>query len=123
MGRTFDLLVTSSGRGDSFRVYAASETQGQAEGAFVPETFFESLRQLLGCSIDARELDLAMDAVAGASEDFKSGGVEVMGAALYRALFAGPVGTLFNLALGEVMKDEQGALRLRLRLDPPKLTT
>lgn len=132
MERSFDLHVTSLDQADSFRVYAASETQGQAEGIFDLEATFEPLSQFLGRPIGETTLDLAVNGseegpillpgVSAGEGVIKTRSLEDRGAALYQALFSGAVGTLFNLSLGEVLKDEQGALRLRLRIDPPKLT-
>jgi hypothetical protein len=102
MERSFDLHMTAAGGAGSFLVYAESETQGQADAVFTLEAATERPTIL-------RDLTAA------------PANLEALGTALYRAVLGGSVGALFNLALGEVLADEQGTLRLRLRIDPPKL--
>src|SRR5262245_17159979 len=104
--RRFDLWVTSRGPRGSYTVYANAQHLGQAE----VETSFD-----LGAPPFA-DLSTLLASPTTAEE------IRVLGAALFRCLFAGDVRSLFLLALGEVLGTEDLVLRLVLRIDPPELS-
>ncbi len=102
---TFELTVSRGERAGRYRLRARSTTQGEAEAGI--------------------RIDLARERLPEMAEIRKratmAAELENLGTALYRSLFVGEIETLWKLSFGEVSRNPELGLRLRLRVDPPEL--
>jgi CHASE2 domain-containing sensor protein len=80
----------------------------------------------MGWDTDTLELDPNSLSVTDGLRDLENGQAETklcqeFGGSLFRGLFHGPVGDLFQKSLGAVRKSDAEGLRVRLRITPPEL--
>lgn len=102
--RNFDVVVTitTSTPEEAYRVSAAAEIHGQATETLPLPTHLLSSGEIF--DRETNELDL-----------------ESSGTKLFQFLLGGSLGALFSTALGQILSDDESALRLRLRIEPPEL--
>ncbi len=119
--RTFDLMISATGTRHEYQLHARATKHGEAHARTTIDTSAKSFLDW-HAHLNARHLfPLNQSPVGCDSPNSGLSELQTLGAKLYRALFVGDIGALFNFALGEtIVKDEYG-VRLRLRIQPPEL--
>lgn len=102
----FELLIGEKGPG-GYHVRVLHSPAGQAEGTLTLDPGVETIRAALE-RLDREEVDEAL--------------LKEFGHTLFQDLFAGEVRDVFHRSLGQVRAEGAG-LRLRLRIEPPQLSS
>lgn len=103
--KNFDLCIENK-LGESYQVKAASETMGEAEGAFTLSS------DCLKIAAELKNLE-----AMGTNSDLPMS----LGVSLHQCVFHGSVGQLLHVSLGEVLRDDEKGVRINLILSPPEL--
>jgi hypothetical protein len=102
----FDLWVDSA-LAQGYPLHATSETQGEAQGWMQRDPLIEPVLASLQ-RLEEGETDEAF--------------LMNFGTLLYNLLFSGDIAALFEASLGEVIRQEEVGLRIRLRIAPPEIS-
>lgn len=102
----FDIWIGPQ-TGDHYATRAKAESLGDKQGT------------ILLAELD--QLRVVLDQLSGGAVDEAS--LKQAGGSLFSILFAGPIGSLYQQALGQVYTDVNAGVRIRLRIEPPELAT
>jgi CHASE2 domain-containing sensor protein len=103
--KNFDLYIESK-LGESYKVKAQSETMGEAAGLFtLPPDCLKIAGELKNVKKILEGSDLPMN----------------FGVSLHRCLFQDSIGDMLRVSLGDVLRDDERGMRIRLILSPPEI--
>ena len=103
--KNFDLYIESK-LGESYKVKAQSETMGEADGLFtLPPDCLKIAGELKNVEKILEGSDLPMN----------------FGVSLHRCLFQDSIGDMLRVSLGDVLRDDERGMRIRLILSPPEI--
>jgi CHASE2 domain-containing sensor protein len=103
--KNFDLYIESK-LGESYQVKAQSETMGEAAGLFtLPPDCLKIADELKNIEKILEGSDLPMN----------------FGVSLHRCLFHDSIGDMLRVSLGDVLRDDERGMRIRLILSPPEI--
>ncbi len=103
--KNFDLYIEGK-LGENYRVKAQSETMGEAAGVFtLPSDCLKIVAELKDVEHILEGSDLPMN----------------FGVSLHQCLFHDSIGDMLRVSLGEVLRDDEKGMRIRLILSPPEI--
>lgn len=103
--KNFDLCIENK-VGENYQVKAQSETMGEAEGVFnLSSECLKIATELKDIAAIAPDSQLPMN----------------LGVSLHKCLFNDSVGDMLRTSLGDVLRDDEKGMRIRLILSPPEL--